>query len=93
MLIAAFTLTALAGVVVGIWLFAHAANSQLSPSPTKMWAFIDVVKKKTIEAYAAELVTAVSLKFPDAEQVSSDVVAAFIEEYTEGVLEHPVTRR
>ena len=93
MLVVAFILTALAGVLVGIWLFARAANSQLPANPTRMWAFIDVMKQKTIEAYAAELSNAIKLKFPDVQEVPVDDVSDFIDEYTASVLEHAVTRR
>lgn len=89
----AFALTAVAGVMLGIWLFARAANSQMPANPTRMWAFIDTVKKKTIEAYEQELTKAIKLKFPDDMQVTATVMADFIEEYTTDVLEHPVTRR
>ena len=93
MAIVAFILTALAGVVIGIWLALRASNGQMSSNPTKIWAFVDLLKHKTIEAYAAELVTAIGLKFPDDARVTGTMMADFIAEYTKGVLEHEVTRR
>ena len=93
MLIAAFLVTALAGMVIGIWLSARAAKGQMPVNPVKMWAFIDTLKKKTIEAYSEELCSAVELKYPDDRIVTAPLVAAFIKEYTANILEHETTRR
>jgi len=94
MVVAAFIITAIAGVVLGIWLSAHAADSQPSGmNPVRLLAFTDVVKQRTIEAYADELTSALRLKYPDDVAVSAESVATFIDEYTVGVLEHQITRR
>ena len=92
MLVVAFILTALAGALIGIWLFARAANSQLPANPTHMWAFIDTVKKKTIEAYAEELIHGLELGNPE-QCMTPEEVSVFIREYTSNVLDYPVTRR
>ena len=94
MLYVAFALTALAGIFLGVWLAAHAAVSQTpSSNPAKVWAFVDVLKHRTIEAYSVELASAIRLKYPDGATVSAEQMANFIDEYTKSVLEHQTTRR
>jgi hypothetical protein len=94
MVVVAFILTAIAGIILGIWLSAKAADSQPSGmNPVRLLAFTDVVKQRTIEAYADELTSALRLKFPDEVVVSAESVATFIDEYTVGVLEYQITRR
>jgi hypothetical protein len=93
-LIVAFIITAFVGVMLGIWLSARAASSQMpGMNPARLWAFIDVLKKRTIEAYSAELTSALRLKYPDDASVSAEMAASFIDEYTADVLEHQTTRR
>jgi hypothetical protein len=93
MIVAAFLVTALAGMVVGIWLSARAAKGQMLANPVRVWAFVDTLKQKTIEAYADELVHALSLKSPPEQDLTAEEVATFIKTYTEEVLKHKTTRR
>ena len=94
MVVVAFVLTAIAGVILGIWLSARAADSQPSGmNPVRLLAFTDVVKQRTIESYADELTSAIRLKYPDDAVVSADSVATFVDEYTASILEHDTTRR
>ena len=55
MVIAAFLITAFAGMVVGISLSARAAKVQMSVNPVKMLAFVDLLKSKTAAAYSEGL--------------------------------------
>ena len=87
MLIAAFLVTAFAGVVLGIWLSSRAVKGQMPINPVRIWAFTEIVKKKTIEAYAEELSSAMELKYPDDRLVTAPLVATFIREYTAAALE------
>ena len=56
MLIAAFLVTALAGMVIGIWLSARAAKGQMPVNPVRMLAFVNLLKSKTAEAYSEGLI-------------------------------------
>ena len=56
MLIAAFLVTAFAGMVIGIWLSARAAKGQMPVNPVRMLAFVDLLKSKTAKAYSEGLV-------------------------------------
>ena len=93
MIVAAFLVTALAAMVIGIWLSARAAKGHMSVNPVKVWAFIDSLKQKTIESYVEELSTALDLKYQDDKLVAANQMTAFIREYTADVLEKQKTRR
>lgn len=94
MVYVAFALTALAGIFIGVWLAIRVTASQaVAVNPARMWSFIEVLKRRTIESYAKELGTALELKYPDSATVSASMVVSFIAEYTSGVLEDQVTRR
>jgi hypothetical protein len=90
-LVVAFILTALAGVLLGIWLAARAAGQMPTGNPVRMWAFIETMKSRTIEAYSKELTAAIRLKYPD--DGLSEYMATFIDEYTVEVLKHQTNRR
>lgn len=94
MLIAAFIITAIAGMVIGIWLAARAAASPVPGiNPVRLLAFTDVIKSRTIETYVKELGNAIDLKYPENPSLPVSSVVDFITEYTSGVLEDHASRR
>jgi len=93
MLVVAFVITALAGVLLGIWLAARSASQAGVMNPVRFLAFTDMYKNRVIAAYAKELGTAIGLKYPDNPSLPVSRVVDFMAEYTVSVLEDRAPRR
>jgi hypothetical protein len=55
MLVAAFLLTGLGGILIGIWLTGYVIRGQMSLNPAKLLAFTDTVRIATVEMFSAEI--------------------------------------